>query len=310
MSDPTDISLESNSALMSMGAVLLSAREQQNLSIDDICTRLRISPRQVRALEADDFSALPEATITRGFIRNYARLLGIDVDPLLQAYRTSVPTTAPPTLTLQSENILISGKERRPWLKYILASFFIALLVGAWQLYMDYIPKPAATEVSAKDAGAAKNTTSEADAGDAATTESLPMPALPAAERAPDESAPVVAETSLPSMGISASELPHQTASPEVAANQQSAQQSASGAKAMARLKLSVTGKSWVNVTDKDKKIIFDRIMPAGSEEVVEGLPPLAVIIGNAPASQLVFNGKPVDLAPYTKLDVARITLE
>lgn len=283
-----------------MGSVLSSAREQQSLTIDDICTRLRISPRQVKALESDDFAALPEATITRGFIRNYARLLGIDAEPLLQVYRAATPSKAPPALTLPSENILISGKDSRPWLKYILASAVIALLVGAWQLYMDYMPKPAATEMPAKNTDADHDAVHEA-AGDAAATEPLPMPALPAAERASGETVSPETEPAAPAVDTQA-----QTAVASEAVTQQPIPE----VKAAAKLQLSFTGKSWVNVTDKDKKIIFDRIMAAGGEAMIEGQPPLTVVIGNAPASKLTFNDKPVDLAPYTKVDVARVTLE
>ncbi len=283
-----------------MGAVLSAAREQQSLTIDDVCTRLRISPRQVRALESDDFSALPEATITRGFIRNYARLLGIDAEPLLQSYRASAPSKAPPALTLASENILISGKDSQPWLKYILASILIALLVGAWQLYMDYMPKPVTAEMPAKNTDADHDAAQEV-AGEAATTEPLPMPALPAAERASGE-------TVLPEGVPAAPSVDAQT--PAAVTPEAVTQQPVVATKAAAKLQLSFTGKSWVNVTDKDKKIIFDRIMTAGSEAAIEGQPPLTVVIGNAPVSKLTFNDKPVDLALYTKVDVARVTLE
>ena len=84
----------------------------------------------------------------------------------------------------------------------------------------------------------------------------------------------------------------------------------ATAVKTTAKLKLSFSQTSWVNVTDNNKRMIFDKIMPAGSEEIVEGQPPLEVVIGNAPGSKLVFNDKPVDLAPYTKSNVARVTLE
>jgi cytoskeleton protein RodZ len=63
-------------------------------------------------------------------------------------------------------------------------------------------------------------------------------------------------------------------------------------------------------VTDRNKKMIFDKIMSAGSEETVEGEPPLEVVVGNALGSKLMFNDKFVDLVPYTKASVARVTLE
>ena len=69
---------ESNTHLASRcGGALRLAREKSGLTIHDIASRLKISPKQIIAIESDDFAALPESTIVRGFIRNYAKLLKI-----------------------------------------------------------------------------------------------------------------------------------------------------------------------------------------------------------------------------------------
>ncbi len=297
-----------------IGIALKDAREQRKMTIEDVCTHLRISPHQVKALESDDFSALPESMITRGFIRNYARLLEIDAEPLLQAYRAFVPSAAPRALTLKSENILITGKDKQPWLKYIVASSVIAVLLGAWQYYMDYSPKPPAqhaaapektTDTVADTNAAGTNTNSEA-VSSSQVTESLPVAALPAAERvANDEAQASMPEVAANNVNAANPVLPNRLA---VAASPN--EPVAANVKATAKLKLSFSETSWVNVTDRSKKLIFDRIMPAGSAETVEGEPPFEVVVGNAPGSKLVFNDKPVDLAPYTKSNVARVTLE
>jgi len=60
------------------GAMLAAAREAAGLSIDAVAGQLKLAPRQVRAIEAGDFAALPGRTFVRGFARNYARLLGLD----------------------------------------------------------------------------------------------------------------------------------------------------------------------------------------------------------------------------------------
>lgn len=309
----------SNNDQMLMGTALKSAREQRNMTVEDVCTHLRISPHQVKALEADDFAALPEAMITRGFIRNYARLLEIDAEPLLQAYRVSMPSAAPRVLTLKSENILITGKDKRAWLKYIIASLLIAFALGAWQFYMDYIPKlpvqQAVLPVKDTDipadvsANTTPSTNAEISSGNT-VTEPLPVAALPAAERVADEetqAAPAPADVP-PRITSPATNT---TTTTNTNTNQQlPADVKITAVKATAKLKLSFSQTSWVNVTDHNKKMIFDRIMPAGSEEMVEGEPPFEVVVGNAPGSKLVFNDKLVDLAPYTRSNVARVTLE
>jgi len=48
----------------------------------------------------------------------------------------------------------------------------------------------------------------------------------------------------------------------------------------------------------------------AGTERFVSGLPPFEVVIGNAQQVRLTYNDKPVDLTPYVKVEVARLTLQ
>lgn len=299
-----------------LGVLLQNAREQHGLSIDDISNRLRLSPRQIKALESDDFAALPEAMITRGFIRNYARLLGLDAEPLLQAYRAFVPSSdSPRAISIQSENILISGSNKRPWLMYMLASLVIALLVGAWLVYVDYVPEKS-TQQAAKPGPSTKT---EVAAEPGATTESgtytesLPMAALPAAERAQEDTAPAVAEAPSPAVAAPqvAKPVPATPAVAGVAVTTSNPSNPAPASnKTLAKLKFTFSDHTWVSVTDRNNKEIFNKTKAAGSEDTVEGEPPFKVVIGNVAGSKLVFNDKPVDLAPYTKLNVAHLTLE
>lgn len=292
-----------------LGALLRGAREQHSLSIEDISNRLRLSPRQVKALENDDFAALPEAMITRGFIRNYARFLGMDAEPLLQAYRAFVPPAdSPRAISIHSENIPISGSDERPWLMYMLASLLIALLVGAWLIYVDYVPQQAAKPEAATKTGAAAKSGAATEGG--TYTESLPMAALPAAERAQKDTATAVAAAPPPAAQPEPKPAPAAPAAASETAASPASNPMPAGRDALARLKFTFNDNSWVSVTDRNNKEIFNKTKPAGSEDTVEGQPPFKVIIGNAAGSKLVFNDKPVDLAPYTKLNVARLTLE
>ena len=308
-----DIQAAAAPAAPVLGALLQGAREQHNLSIEDISNRLRLSPRQVKALENDDFAALPEAMITRGFIRNYARLLGMDAEPLLEAYRVFVPSSdSPRAISIQSENILISGSNKRPWLMYMLASLVIALLVGAWLIYVDYVPEQSAQQ-SAKPVSATKAETAAepgATTEPGTYTESLPMAALPAAERAPEDAATAVTVAPQPAAPPEVKPAPAAPAVAGDAATSPASNPAPAGAKPLAKLKFTFSDHTWVSVTDRNNKEIFNKTKPAGSEDTVEGQPPFKVVIGNAAGSKLVFNDKPVDLAPYTKLNVAHLTLE
>ncbi len=76
---------EIHTPLSPCGGALRAAREKQKLSVQDIASQLRLGVRQVEALEADRYDKLPEPSIVRGFIRNYAKLLKIDAAPIIEA---------------------------------------------------------------------------------------------------------------------------------------------------------------------------------------------------------------------------------
>jgi cytoskeleton protein RodZ len=65
------------------GARLRAAREAAGLSLDQVAQQLKLAPRQVKALEDESFGELPGRTFSRGFVRNYARLLHLDAQDLL-----------------------------------------------------------------------------------------------------------------------------------------------------------------------------------------------------------------------------------
>lgn len=258
----------------SAGRMLATARESAGLSVEEAATQLRLSVRQVQALEADDTSALPGSTFVRGFIRNYAKLLGLDSEALLAAYRVSAPDVGSRAISLQSENIPIVSRDKKAWLPYVLASGIVGLALGGWMIYMEYAVEGSHKAVAEK-----------------VVTEKPVSPAAIALEPA----APLPHETV-------ATAIPPETkaAAPVTAPLQPAA----------ARLNMIFTEQSWVSVTDRDGKEIFNKSQPAGSQGVVEGSPPFNVVIGNASGVWLTYNDKPVDLAPHAKANVARLTLE
>jgi cytoskeleton protein RodZ len=67
---------------------------------------------------------------------------------------------------------------------------------------------------------------------------------------------------------------------------------------------------SWLEVRDRDNRLIFSQRIAAGNEQVLAGAAPLSLVIGYAPGVRLFWQGKPVDLVPHTKGEVARLVLE
>ncbi len=67
------------------GKRLASARAEMNLSAQDVAAQLNLSARVIDALESDDYSSLPGATFVRGYLRAYAKLVGVDEASLLES---------------------------------------------------------------------------------------------------------------------------------------------------------------------------------------------------------------------------------
>ena len=67
---------------------------------------------------------------------------------------------------------------------------------------------------------------------------------------------------------------------------------------------------SWVEVRDRSNTVIYSQLKAAGTTGRVSGLPPLAVVVGNAHGVRMTYAGQQIDLGRHTKIDVARLTLE
>ena len=69
-----------------LGHILREARETKGYTLAEVQDQTRISIRFLEALEAGEYDILPTAVHVRGFLRNYARFLGLDPEPLLNRY--------------------------------------------------------------------------------------------------------------------------------------------------------------------------------------------------------------------------------
>jgi cytoskeleton protein RodZ len=296
------------------GGALRTARESQGLSIQDIAGRLRLSTKQIEAIEADNFAILPEPTIVRGFIRNYAKQLKINTEPLLDAYSVIVPSAVPHEFFVKpSANMKITSHEKPKAGTYIWAGLAVLLGLAAWLFYQNYVEKPSPVTPTAA----------------VSSIELLPEVALPAAERAVEPQ--ISTELPMPPADASASAVPPATTNttinppnvnsmPPAAAPLSAPVVStpvapiepvmAPAPKGMAKLELTASQETWVNVVDATGKEVYSNTIFAGSRESVDVTLPVKVTVGNAGATNLSLNGKPVELAPHSRNNVAHITLE
>lgn len=301
------------------GGALRLAREAQGMSVQDVASKLRLSPKQIEAIEADQFAKLPEPTIVRGFIRNYAKLLKINVDPLLDAYIVIVPSNTQHELTVKpTTNMQVTSGDKSKPTSYVWVILAALLALGVWLFYQNYIQKPSPTLPSASlESTSLESLTSE-------NLEPLPEPALPAAERTLDS--PSSIELTLPPVAdvatsASPASVPVDTmptaappapavAVPVVSSPAAPITTPAPTSAGTAKLEFNATQETWVNVVDASGREIYSKTIFAGSRESINVTTPANVTVGNAGATSLNMNGRAVDLAPHSRNNVAHIKLE
>jgi cytoskeletal protein RodZ len=98
---------------MDLGDTLRRAREQRGLTLDELSLRTKISPRFLHALEHNDFTALPGGLFTRGFLRAYAREVGLDPVAIVGEYVVqAAPPPAEPAPERRSAGPLADDRSR------------------------------------------------------------------------------------------------------------------------------------------------------------------------------------------------------
>ncbi len=173
-----------------LGETFTQAREAKNLTLKDVSNHLRLSVKQIESLESNDFAHLPPAAIVRGFIRNYARLLELDAEPLLASYNVRMPQEMPVVLSVQtSVNRKMDTQNNQPlaFKSYVISGFAI-FMITAVGYYLSYYPQ--------ESASAAKESAAKALASKEPSPLPVQVPSLPEASSQNAESLPkVVAPT-------------------------------------------------------------------------------------------------------------------
>ena len=179
------------------GALLRRAREAANMSVDKVATALLLNAQIIEAIETDSFEHLPAPTFVRGYLRGYARVLGLPAGPVLEMYdrRGFEPPPLAPDV-VESHQAHTSDVPVR-LVTYAVAAV-LAVLVGLWwnsqedggfgigaDLF-DWSSDPA-EDMSPGDVAEAG--TAPADTG--AEDESIATTPLPASEASQGEEAPV-----------------------------------------------------------------------------------------------------------------------
>src|SRR3989338_3736450 len=121
-----------------LGQFLKQQREAKKIAVEELSIRTRIGVRFIRAIEENQFDQLPNQVSARGFLRSYARSLGLDESPILQRFSELVqapePSPAPETNDHAPSYIQVKQPDRLSFPSWAIllvggAIFFLLILV-------------------------------------------------------------------------------------------------------------------------------------------------------------------------------------
>lgn len=260
------------------GRRLREAREARGYTVADVAQALKFAPRQIEALEADDYAALPGPTFVRGFVRSYAKYLKLDPAAMVVLLESRAPLTTPDVRPPENMGTAMEAPGTRQVPPLVAASIFLlilALVIGGWHFL----------------GGASGGTKVLANGRTAPGADVPPAAVLPPQIRVEQPAA---------DSALVAATVPSPLAAVPVVLPEAGGRQ----------LVFTVTEKSWLEIKDGSQRIIFTGEVPGGSRQVVVGKPPFQLVIGNAAKVDLYYEDRQVDLGPHTRAEVARLTLE
>ena len=287
----------------SLGMMLREARERLGLSVADVAAQIKFAPRQIEALEADDYKHLPEATFLRGFVRSYAKILHLDAQSLLVALPKTKADAAELMPAPVNVPFPVAHSPQRQNLILLGAALLLAVIAVGFVMW--HFTNPLKQFKVAK----------------IETTVSLPaeMQTVPAplaqkqnkiAPSDPDEpklqSSVTAQQSPVPVTKTGAVKKTVSQAKPtdSLMDNDTTTQ--------VTLIRLVFDEESWTEITDKNGKILSSKVNPRGSELKLKGHLPLSLVIGHATTTHLYQDGEPVELTSDVSSanDVARLTLE
>ena len=306
------------------GATLAAQREAMGWSVEQVAEQLKLAVRQVVAIEAGDYAALPSPAVTRGFVRAYAKIVRLDPAPLVAMVKIDEPVPSDtdaavarrerPT-SFSESRFPTHGRRSSLPLGWIAAVVVVAAAAGAaWNFGLIKLPGSDATAGS--DAvptvpadGAA--TGAVPDTGHDPAVPLISVPAQGDANSAAPANAPATAPANAPTNAPAtapagnaatppAGNVPAAPATPATTAP-------AAGANTLV---LSVREDSWIEVRPQGGRALISRLVKAGSTETVDVPGTATLVVGNPNGVTATLRGAAVALPPVPGKTISRVTIK
>lgn len=267
------------------GALLRQRRTERQLSVEDVAQALRLAPKQLRAIEQDDYDHLPGPTYVRGYLRSYAQFLGLSADTVLEFYNRQPAAAKAIDLAKNAPAPQMNSDHHVIKITTLIVAGLVLGLAAVWWQGRDDSPirlrkPPAAAKV-------------EADVADA-----IPAPR--------QDTTSTLAESRAPATPAPAGDSPPPGPAPVRAPAVATVPTAPTGPRPLV---LYFQKDSWAEVRDGAQTRLLYTTISAGKVIRLGGTPPFSVYLGNASGVRVEYNGRPVDVSSHQRGPIARLTV-
>lgn len=293
---------ETLSQELTLGEQLKCARENKGLSVDEVAEQLNLRPIVVRNIEADDFSQLGGSTYTRGYVKNFARIVQADSKRIQSCLDTCLANEQQPDMQSFSRQTTRQARDGRLMLlTYLIAVILLALMVWWWvqkssmETELD-ISQPTAEEMAQGQQTINPSTISAEQSNEEAVNNDLMTLDTPS-ENSSDsalESAAIQGET--PNTTLSNAAINNDPLNTPATSSTSS-------------LLFTLKGDCWIKVTDATGRVLTSGLEKANETLNLSGEAPFSVLLGAPQSVTVSLNGNNINLESFPSGKVARLTL-
>ncbi|MFB2862540.1 cytoskeleton protein RodZ [Aeromonas sp. MdU4] len=310
---------QDDSQAVGPGQLLRNAREQLGWTREQVASRIHLRLTLIAAIESDSYDKHTSHTFIRGYLRTYAKLVGISEETILAAY-DKLGLTPPDNIDMQSfsrRSRQQANDSRLKVVTWLVILVLIALSVAWW--WQSTARRSAGDEALAATEMSATSSTPAAPAitpPDAINTD--PVEGAAIAPAATDVTAPAVVSDATGTLAPASAAVALTDVSAAVGTATAVAASGANGTQSeeavvdpatAPQLKMSFTADCWLDVKDANGKTLFSGLKKANDELVLEGAEPLKFIVGAPMAVKLDYKGKSFDMSRYNNGRTARFSL-
>lgn len=299
--------LSEDMEMVSPGAMLRDARELLSLSQEHIASKLNFKVGLVKDIEEDNFDPSMPVTFNRGYLANYAKLVGVDVVDVLASYDALDAATIQRSemLSFSKETLKQAEHSRVMWLSYIIVAVLIGLTVLWWQQESSQQAASNATDALViKSQGKSEPVEQNSDLSPSDEKQALANLNAESVEKT-NKSALVL--QSEPEQTTPDSQVTAIPANADVINNQSEVTPAQELETSTAVFTFS--GDCWVNIYDATGERIAWGVKKSGYVMTIQGKAPLRITVGKPELTSIVFNGQVVDMSPFNVGNIAKFNL-